>query len=256
MTHLHTSLDSSTLEPGVRGVYLRLRDDILSGRLNPGQTLNQVHLAKQLGLSRTPLREALRMLQAEGLVRSEPQRQMRVVAIEAGVIDAVYAERILLESLGIGLTVPRLSRDDLALARRTLDSMHAAEATGDPATWEDPHKLFHSLLVKHAGPALEAAINNAGSRAELYRRLFVRSDPITWATTRDEHDAVLDASLDRDVEEAVRRNGRHLARTALVLCSRLDPEFEPRAVRQALRLVSADRRAAETVGNSIEAASP
>lgn len=243
------------MEPGVRGVYLRIRDDILSGHLQPGQALNQVHLARRFGVSRTPLREALRMLQAEGLVSSVHQRQMRVISVEPGEIDALYAERILLESLGISLTVPRLSASELLAARQTLEAMHSGEATGDPATWEQPHKAFHGLLVKHAGAALEGAINGAGSRAELYRRLFVRSDPITWATTRDEHDAVLDACLERDVEEAVRRNGRHLARTALVLCSRLDPEYEPRAVRQALRLVGSERRvAAETrLGESWEA---
>lgn len=185
------------------------------------------------------------MLQAEGLVRSEHQHQMRVISVDAGEIDALYAERILLESLGIALTVPLLSSSELGTTRQALESMHAGEATGDPGAWELPHKHFHALLVKHAGVALEAAIVGAGSRAELYRRLFVRSDPITWATSRDEHDAVLEACLQRDVEEAVRRNGRHLARTALVLCGRLDPEFEPRAVRQALRLIGHERRAAE-----------
>src|ERR1700738_2862879 len=71
---LHTSLDGTHVHPGVRGVYTKLRDDILGGRLRPGQVLNQVHLARELGVSRTPLREALRMLQAEGLVRSEHHR--------------------------------------------------------------------------------------------------------------------------------------------------------------------------------------
>jgi DNA-binding GntR family transcriptional regulator len=240
---LHTPAIAPHGEPGVQGVYGRLRDEILGGRLLPGQVLNQVHLARQLGVSRTPLREALRMLQAEGLVRSEHQRRMRVVSIDSREIDALYAERILLESLGISLTVPLLRRGELDTIRGALESMHAGEATGDPSAWELPHKLFHGLLVQHAGGPLEAAINDAGSRAELYRRLFVRSDPVTWATTRDEHDGVLEACLAGDVEEAVRRNARHLARTALVLCSRLDPELEPRAVRQALRLVGQERRA-------------
>jgi DNA-binding GntR family transcriptional regulator len=239
---LHTSAVVARGEPGVQGVYGRLRDEILGGRLLPGQVLNQVHLARQLGVSRTPLREALRMLQAEGLVRSEHQRRMRVVSIDSREIDALYAERILLESLGISLTVPLLGPAELGAIRGALDSMHAGEATGDPSAWELPHKLFHGLLVQHAGASLEAAINGAGSRAELYRRLFVRSDPITWATTRDEHDGVLEACLARDVDEAVRRNALHLARTALVLCSRLDPELEPRGVRQALRLVGHERR--------------
>ncbi len=246
--NLHTSVDDTRVLPGVRGVYSRLRDDILSGQLAPGAVLNQVHLARRLGVSRTPLREALRLLEAEGLVSSEHQRRMRVVSVDPAEIDALYAQRVCLESLGIMLTVPLLSSREIGEIEAALRAMHAGEATGDPSAWEDPHKLFHALLVKHAGRPLEAAIVAAGQRAELYRRLFVRSDPITWATTRDEHDLVLEACAARDVEQAVRRNARHLARTALVLCSRLDPEFEPRAVRAALRVVAQERAAAEPVG--------
>ena len=242
---MHTPFIAPHAEPGVKGIYSQLRDDILTGSLLPGEVLNQVHLARRLGVSRTPLREALRMLQAEGLVRSEHQRRMRVISVDPAEIDALYGERVLLESLGIALTVPLLTASELASIRQALESMHAGEATGDPAAWELPHKIFHALLVKHAGAPLEAAILDGSSRAELYRRLFVRSDPITWATTRDEHDGVLEACIKRDVDQAVRRNGRHLARTALVLCSRLDPEFDPRGVRQALRLVTQEQRAVE-----------
>src|SRR5690348_6275476 len=119
--------------PGVQGIYGRLRDEILGGDLAPGEVLNQVHLARRLGVSRTPLREALRMLQAEGLVRSEHQRRMRVISVDPAEIDALYAERILLESLGIALTVPLLAPGELTAIRSALDRMHAGEATGNPA---------------------------------------------------------------------------------------------------------------------------
>lgn len=232
---------------GVRAAYTRLRDEILTGALAPDAALNQVHLARRYGVSRTPLREALRMLEAEGLVQGQHQRQMRVIAVEAQEIDALYAQRILLESMGIALTVPLLRPAEVTEIRDALSAMHAGEATGNPAEWEAPHKLFHALLVKHAGRPIVQSIVSAGERAELYRRLFVRSDPVTWATTRDEHDAVLEASARRDVDEAVRRNARHLARTALVLVGRLDPEVEPRAVRQALRFVTSEPRIPERV---------
>jgi DNA-binding GntR family transcriptional regulator len=240
------SVDAA-IPSGVRAVHARLRDEILSGAIAPGEVLNQVHLARRFGISRTPLREALRILEAEGLVQGRHQRQMRVISVEAEEIDALYGRRILLESMGIALTVPLLRAAELAEIRDTLDAMHAGEATGDPAEWETPHKLFHAMLVKHAGGPIEQAIVSAGERAELYRRLFVRSDPVTWATTRDEHDAVLEAAARRDVDEAVRRNARHLARTALVLVGRLDPEVEPRVTRQALRFVISEARVPEAV---------
>jgi len=248
---MHTDAPVSPPTParrsGVRTVYARLREEILNGWIAPGEVLNQVHLARRFGVSRTPLREALRMLEAEGLVRARPQRRMRVTAIQAEEIDVLYAQRILLESMGIALTVPLLRPDELRQIREALEAMHAGEETGDPAEWEEPHRRFHALLVRHAGHPLVRAIVDAGERAELYRRLFVRTDPMTWALTRKEHDAVLEACLRREAEEAVRRNARHLARTALVLVGRLDPELEPRATRQALRFVVPEGRVAEAV---------
>src|SRR6202162_6569657 len=80
-------------------VHTYLRECILDGTLSPGTKLSQVSLAAQLGISRTPLREVLRMLQEEGLVEIEPNQRTRVAGLDPEELDAVYASRILLENV-------------------------------------------------------------------------------------------------------------------------------------------------------------
>src|SRR5436309_4539680 len=85
-----------------------LRRLILDGAIPNGATISQVELAERLGVSRTPLREALRMLQAEGLIAAEHNRRAHVTALDAGDIDTVYGCRVLLEATGVLVTVRTL----------------------------------------------------------------------------------------------------------------------------------------------------
>src|SRR5580704_4270594 len=106
-----------TLVPGLRRVDLPearqaipalhayLRECVLDGTLTPGTKLSQVTLARQLGVSRTPLREVLRMLQEEGLVEIEPNQRTRVAGLDPQELDDVYASRILLETLALSMTI-------------------------------------------------------------------------------------------------------------------------------------------------------
>ncbi len=99
-------------------VHEALREAILSGGLPQGAVLSQVQLAQQFGVSRTPLREALRMLQVEGFVDSVPNRRVRVAEVSVGDLEQLYAQRIVLEALAVRLSVPYFSADDFAAMRR------------------------------------------------------------------------------------------------------------------------------------------
>ena len=100
-------------------VHAHLRQMILDGTVPPGTVLSQVQLAQVIGVSRTPLREALRMLQEEGLVLAEYNHRVRVADIDIGELEYFYASRIMLESLAISLTVPLLTQEDFGCAART-----------------------------------------------------------------------------------------------------------------------------------------
>src|SRR3989440_12360193 len=112
-------------------VHAYLRECILDGTLEPGTKLSQVSLAGQLGISRTPLREVLRMLQEEGLVEIEPNQRTRVAGLDPRELDDVYASRILHETLALSLTLDGFGTADQRQAKRLLTAMRRAARTRD-----------------------------------------------------------------------------------------------------------------------------
>src|ERR1700691_1560734 len=120
-------------------VHAYLRECILDGTLRPGTKLSQVSLARQLGISRTPLREVLRMLQEEGLVEIEPQQRTRVAGLDPQGLDDVYASRILLETLALSMTLDTFTAERQREAKRMLTLMRQAAKTGDFGKWFDSH---------------------------------------------------------------------------------------------------------------------
>ena len=218
---------------GVAALHRRLRKLILDGSYPPGTLLSQVELAEALGVSRTPLREALRMLQEEGLIEAERNQRARIPSFDPQVLDAIYASRVLLEALGIRLTVPYLEQQDLDALREALTDLSSGS---DPESREEPHRRFHRLLVAHAGEQLRTTIAGYADRCAFYRRMYVQSDPRNRTVADAEHEAIFQACVARDSELAAYRLTRHLARTALTLLAQLTPEYEPAAVRTALQV--------------------
>src|SRR3954447_3872142 len=113
----------------VEQVYRRVREAILEGEIAAGQTMSQVALADELGVSRTPLREALRMLQAEGLIDGEPNRRVRVAQLSIAGLEELYTIRIPLEVTALRLSLPRMAPEDVAQLEGTMAEMaHFAAA--------------------------------------------------------------------------------------------------------------------------------
>ena len=108
----------------------------------------QDELARDFGASITPVREALRLLEAEGLVVSEPHRGVRVAGVDLDRVTATYVVRRLIESYAMRRATLRLSRRDLARARELLDR---TPVPGDPAAARDRNREFHFLLYDRCG---------------------------------------------------------------------------------------------------------
>lgn len=233
---------------GIAAIHGELRGRILAGQLGPGQVLSQVGLAEELGISRTPLREALRMLQEEGLVVAEHNRRMRVAGFDADELEAVYASRILLESLGVSVSAPRFTAEDLAGMTSLLADMRGALEAGDLWAWEARHQRFHRLLFSRVPRQLAAGIQRSFERGERYRVIYYRvrgGSPRTASLADAEHEAIRLACARADGELAARGLARHLARTALSLIAELAPEHDPVAIRTALRFVVGDQGVTE-----------
>src|ERR1700684_907682 len=131
-------------------VHAYLRECILDGTLTPGTKLSQVSLARQLGVSRTPLREVLRMLQEEGLVEIEPNQRTRVAGLDPQELDDVYASRILLETLALSMTMGMFGAASRKEAKRLLTAMRRAAKNEDFELWFRTHGDFHRLFTAGA----------------------------------------------------------------------------------------------------------
>jgi DNA-binding GntR family transcriptional regulator len=131
-------------------VHERLRRGILRGAFDPHQPISQVQLAKRLAVSRTPLREALRMLQRAGLV-SEPNRRVRVAALTVADLEELYAARVVVDALQARVAVRRLGAEGVAEMGRRLEVMAELAARHDLEAWDQHHGAFHDLLKLSEG---------------------------------------------------------------------------------------------------------
>src|ERR687889_810805 len=132
-------------------VHDRLRAAILRGELSAGQTTSQVTLARDLEVGRTPLREALRLLQREGLVISEPNRRVRIAELSSTDAEELYVMRIALEAVAIRITVPALKSSDFAELEGYMAQMDHYMRVEDRMGMRVPHRAFHDRLVRGAG---------------------------------------------------------------------------------------------------------
>jgi DNA-binding GntR family transcriptional regulator len=235
-------------------VYSSLRESILNGALPPGESLSQVQLASQLGVSRGPLREAVRMLQREGLVEAEVNRRGRVSSFSIDDLEQLYAMRIVHESLAIRINVPRFTKRDIEALRGCLRRMEAL-AGHDLRQWQGVDREFHFTLLAHAGDRLMRTIRELYDHADRYRWLYIKGVPRALSIAADEHKAIFDASAGGDAALAATHLARHLARTALTVLTHHAPEHDPTTVRAAIRLATgAETSAANSAALSARSA--
>lgn len=218
-------------------VHAYLRECILDGTLVPGTKLSQVTLAEQLGISRTPLREVLRMLQEEGFVEIEPNQRTRVSGLDTQELDDIYATRILLETLAVSMTVGDFSTTSRAEANKQLNTMRRASKAGDFAAWFGAHSKFHRVFTAGVGEALQRELAALADRTIRYIRIYQLSAPNSWQSAGDaEHTQILDAITAGDELGSLNGMAHHLERTALRVLIDCAPEYVPVAVPHAVAL--------------------
>jgi DNA-binding GntR family transcriptional regulator len=224
--------DAPGRRDNVEQVYRRVREAILEGQIEPGSVMSQVAMADELGVSRTPLREALRMLQSEGLVDAPANRRVMVRPLTATDLEELAIIRIALESEAIRLAVPRLTPEDIAaLEGRLAEMIHYAEAE-DYARWNGPHSLFHRGLTAGAGVRVNALLGQLFDHGERYRRLHIAKASSAWFTAG--HREILDACKKGDRDLAGRLLAEHLSRSAFDVVELLEPGYRPERLRQTL----------------------
>lgn len=197
--------------------YQRLREDIVSGRLAPGTRLVEAQLAKELRVSRTPVREALRRLIAEHLVSRDDSGGLSVHRPTQREIEDIYLIREVLDGLAARLASQRLSDSELAGISQTIERIGSASADGELGEALGANIAFHDILYEATG---NERLIRMGRELRDFVRLLSR-EPFADLRRADEivaeHRAILGALLERDAdraEEAARRHVR-LAREHL-----------------------------------------
>jgi len=218
------SFDNGTLSQRVRE---HLREEILSNRLLPGAHLQEEVIGAQLGISRAPVREALRLLAAEDLVTITPRRGAIVKALSPQEFLAAYQVREALEMLAMRLFVPRVTDADVSALGALHRRMMAAAEADDVDGFFGANAEFHALIVDRSG--------NDRLR-ETYRQLMnallryrMRSYSLRGGLDRSlaEHAAILEAVEQRDVDAAVRLLSAHIQVPQRLLQTSPDGELVP-----------------------------
>ena len=203
--------DRSTLAESVAA---KLRELILQGQLVPGTRLRPQHLAPGLGVSVMPVREALRILGAEGLVSFSPRSGAQVTEFSEEDIEELYLVRGALEGLAARLAAPRMTEDDFRSLREALDEMLQAQSRGDLRNFMDWDHEFHRRQFQACGrPKLVEHILDLWSASRLILPMTARTDhPMSAAILS--HRAVLEACEQRDPIEAERMTRAHTEQAA------------------------------------------
>ena len=128
-----------------------IREAIIDGRLTPGQRLKEEELARELGMSRTPVREALLLLQSEGLVESIPRRGATVRSYAADDLDDMYQLRAVLEGYAARRAATRISRDDIARLEESCARFDRLRTEDGPRDLVKENLLFHNVILDAAG---------------------------------------------------------------------------------------------------------
>jgi DNA-binding GntR family transcriptional regulator len=193
-----------------------LRDLILHDELKPGDRIGQEMIAERLGASRLPVREALRMLEAEGLTEHEPNKGARVPKLSMHEVDVIYRMRERLEPLALAESLPLLTDDDLAGLE---DVQRRIEQNTDLDRFLDLDREFHLGTYSgcHIDP-LNAMVTRLWNSTQHYRRAYVAmGDQARMWIVNSEHRLILDAVVRRDSTDAERFLEGHIRRTRIEL---------------------------------------
>jgi len=185
-----------------------IRRAILTRRLLPGQPLVEMELASQLGVSKTPVREALKILSGSGLVTFSPYKGASVRVVDRSLAMAVYDVRLLLEPEAVGRAVRNES--GFSAAGTALEAAAVAIESGDHAELSLLNRAFHQAMYTGCGnPLLISVLDDLRDRAALISVVGWETSP-SWEIEWQEHQAILAAATEGEDDKATELTRRHI----------------------------------------------
>lgn len=193
-------------------IYERLRADIENGVLEPGETIMDGALAEQLGVSRTPVREALRRLVDQGAVWTAPGRHTRVAEAEEAELDQVFPLLSVLHEFAARSAAEHVDENDLARMAECNEGMLRSARNGDIGTARDYDREFHDVLVRRAGnPYLSSVIDLVALHSRRFEALYFRDrEPVE--ESYEQHTGIIEALRAGDHARAAQLTRNNAAR--------------------------------------------
>ena len=180
-------------------VYNTLREAILKGELKPGERLMEMHLANKLGVSRTPIREAIRMLELEGLAVTIPRKGAQVAKMTEKDLQDVLEVRDALEGLAVVCACERMSNEQFEDLKAAMKEFVAAIKSNDVRKIAETDEAFHDVIYNAAAnPKLQNIINSAREQMYRYRYEYIK-DSSVYDQLIEEHNAIIEGFEKRDV---------------------------------------------------------
>jgi DNA-binding GntR family transcriptional regulator len=184
-------LDVNSYLPLRDVVYNTLRNAILRGELKPGDRLMEMHLANKLGVSRTPIREAIRMLEQEGLAVTIPRKGAQVAKMTEKDLQDVLEIRDSLDELAVRMACQRMTKEQLGELRGAMETFRRAAVTRDVRSIVEADEAFHNVIYRMANnPKLEVIVNNLKEQMYRYRYEYIKGKD-TYDKLVEEHECIV-----------------------------------------------------------------
>lgn len=204
-------------------VLAEIRRAISTGRLAPGSPIRQDSLATELGVSRVPVREALRILEGEGQVTYEPYKGYAVAVLDKKEVTELYFIRHVLEAEALRAGVPNLTEAAIARLETLVEDMEVIDGE-DVDALAELNDAFHFALFEASGmPRLVHLIRLLWDASNAYRSLYLMNQAY-HQTTHDEHRAILEAARRRDVGALVAAQEHHRKSVLAFVRETLQPD--------------------------------
>ena len=195
-------------------VFNTLREAILKGDLKPGERLMELQLASKLGVSRTPIREAIRMLEQEGLAVTTPRKGAEVAKMTLKDMEDVLEIRDALDELAVRIACQKISDEQLKQLEDMKELFEKSTQTGNVKKIAEADVTFHDVIYEATGnPKLVTLLNNLREQVYRYRVEYIK-DPKNYPTLIAEHEAILESLKNLDVKNAVEAMHVHVANQA------------------------------------------
>lgn len=191
-------------------VFQTLRTAILTGELKPGERLMELQLAAKLGVSRTPIREAIRMLEQEGLAKTIPRKGAEVAKMTEKDMEDVLEIRHSLEDLASRLACDRITEEEISELKDAMVAFEEATKQDDVVKIAQSDVAFHDVIYKSAdNPKLMTILNNLREQMYRYRVEYLKERSM-FPQLISEHREMYEALVARDKDRVSTVLGRHL----------------------------------------------